>query len=145
MSVADPIQVREDERQAISDLDAFYCQNNSWVVRFVGPDGEESVELPASVAAALREVIEHMSRGAAVSIVPLHKELTTQQAAGILNVSRQYLVRLLDSGEIPHHRVNRHRRIRFGDLMEYKERRDAHRREGLRKLTQLSQEMGDYE
>jgi excisionase family DNA binding protein len=124
---------------------SFNSKDDSRENRFVGSDGEELVELSGPVAAALREVIEHMSRGAAVSIVPLHKELTTQQAADILNVSRQYLVRLLDRGEIPHHKVNRHRRIRFGELMEYKERRDARRREGLRKLTQLSQELNQVE
>jgi excisionase family DNA binding protein len=144
VGTAEPILAREDERQAISELERLCQQDGSWTVKFVSPSGEESIELPQSVAVALRELIDQMSRGAAVAIVPYHKELTTQEAADILNVSRQYLVRLLDRDEIPHHKVNRHRRIYFGDLMEYKRLRDARRRKGLKKLTQMSQEMGLY-
>jgi len=70
--------------------------------------------------------------------------LTTEQAAGLLNVSRQYLCRLLDRGEIPYVRVGTHRRIPFEELMRYRERRDALRREKLRELVRLSEELGLY-
>ena len=70
-----------------------------------------------------------------MSIVPIHEELTTQEAADILNVSRQYLVELLDTQTIPHNKVGTHRRIRFGDLMNYKNDRDAKRQEGLSRMT----------
>lgn len=74
----------------------------------------------------------------------MHKELTTGEAADILNVSRQYLVELLETGAIPFTKAGTHRRIRFGDLMDYKERRDANRREGLSRLTKKSQKLGLY-
>ena len=70
--------------------------------------------------------------------------LTTSEAAELLNVSRQYLCRLLDRGDIPFVRVGKHRRVRVGDLMRYRERRDAARREKLQELTQLSQELDLY-
>ena len=82
-----------------------------------------------------------------MSIVPVGHLLTTQQASDLLNVSRPYLIKLLDRGDIPFERgdeTGSHRRIRFVDLMEYKHKIDKDRREQLRKLTQMSQEAGFY-
>jgi excisionase family DNA binding protein len=76
--------------------------------------------------------------------MPDHKDLTTQEAADILNVSHQYLVGLLEAQAIPSSKVGTHRRIRFGDLMNYKNDRDAKRREGLSQMTQKSQKLGLY-
>jgi excisionase family DNA binding protein len=76
--------------------------------------------------------------------MPIDRELTTQAAADILNVSRQYLVELLDNQTIPHTKVGTHRRIRFGDLMNYKTDRDAKRRAGLSRMTKKSQQLGLY-
>ena len=77
--------------------------------------------------------------------MPVHMELTTQEAADLLNVSRQYLVRLLEDGAMPFTKTGTHRRIRFGDLMAYKRARDATRRQGLKRLTRLSEELGLYD
>ncbi len=112
--------------------------------RLIGPDGEQ-IELPESVYRVLRGAVHELGRGNAVAIMPVHTELTTQEAADLLNVSRQYLVRLLDGGEIPFSKTGTHRRIRFGDLMAYKQQRDERRREGLRRLTRMSEELGLYE
>jgi excisionase family DNA binding protein len=79
-----------------------------------------------------------------MSIIPVHEELTTQEAADILNVSRQYLVELLDTQTIPHTIVGTHRRIRCGDLMNYKNDRDAQRKKGLSRMTKKSQQLGLY-
>jgi excisionase family DNA binding protein len=79
-----------------------------------------------------------------MSIVPIQEELTTQEVADILNVSRQYLVELLDTQTIPHTKVGTHRRIRFADLVNYKNERDAKRQEGLSRMTKKSQQLGLY-
>lgn len=78
-------------------------------------------------------------------VIPVDEELTTQEAADILNVSRPYLVSLLEQGVIPFVKTGTHRRIPLGDLLEYKTRRDAQRRKALTELTQLSQELGLYD
>lgn len=111
--------------------------------KLVGPDGKE-IALPAAVFRVLSRAVEHMRRGDAVTILPIHRELTSQEAADLLNVSRPYLVRLLEKGEIPYRRLNKHRRIKFGDLMAYKRQRDERRRTALDELTELSQELGLY-
>ncbi len=81
----------------------------------------------------------------AIFIVPGNKELTTQEAADILNVSRPYLVKLLERGEIPFIKLGTHRRIRFSDLMRYKKRRDAERERALGEIARMSQELGMYD
>jgi excisionase family DNA binding protein len=92
----------------------------------------------------MQQMVHELLQGNSVTIVPIHKELTTQEAADILNVSRQYLVELLEAQVIPYTKVGTHRRIRFGDLMNYKADRDIKRREGLSRMTQKSQKLGLY-
>jgi len=82
------------------------------------------------------------SGGNAVSIVPIHHELTTQQAVELPNVSRPHLVKLVDHGEIPHHKTGSHRRIYSEDLMRHRDLRDAQRRQALRELTRKPGELG---
>jgi excisionase family DNA binding protein len=86
-------------------------------------------------------VISYPGIGNAVTLMPHHAELTTQEAADLLNVSRPFLVGLLENGQLPHHKVGTHRRVRFADLMTYKRRRDAESEEALRELAALSQVM----
>ena len=87
----------------------------------VDSEQEEVIVLPAPVAALLLGILRMMANGLGIALTPLHSELTTRQAADILNVSRPYLVKLLESGEIPFHKVGRHRRIRREDVMNYKQ------------------------
>ena len=111
--------------------------------RLVLPNGEQ-VELPHEAALLLRDLFAALADGQAVSVVPLQKELTTQEAADLLNMSRQGLVDLLEAGKLPFHRPNKHRRILAADLLRYKQQRDEERSRALRELTQLSEEIGDY-
>ncbi len=111
--------------------------------RLVGPGGD-SIPLPPTLFRLIERTAELLARGESVAIVPVDEELTTQQAANLLNVSRQYLVRLLDAGEIPCRRTGKHRRVRAADVLDYKARRDRARRAALDELTRLSQEYGGY-
>src|SRR5437763_439933 len=87
----------------------------------VGPDGD--VEIPAEVYRILRQVVEAMNQGLAVTVVPQSQSLTTQQAADLLGISRPTLIRLLDSGKILFDRVGTHRRLRLRDVLDYREKR----------------------
>lgn len=109
----------------------------------VASDGVEQrleVILPQRVFADLLELLRQTAEGNAVTLVPIHAELTTQQAAELLNVSRPHLIKLLDGGEIPYHRTGRHRRIRAEALFAYRERRHEQSTEALEALAELSQE-----
>ena len=83
-----------------------------------------------------------MAAGQAVSLVPAHAELTTQQAADLMNVSRPFVVRLLQAGNIEYRLVGTHRRIKAASLMDYMRRDDAQRRKAADELTALTQDMG---
>ena len=112
--------------------------------KLVGPKGE-TLTVPESVFYVLERVAQVLARGDAITVVPVGKELTTQQAADLLNVSRQYLVRLLEAKRIPHTKTGKHRRLRIGDVLAFKERRDQDRRKTLDELTNLSEKFGGYE
>lgn len=143
----EPIAATEQERSQIALVEDFLARLDDEFKpsrpRLVSSAGEE-IELPQPVFHLLRQLVHDLAQGNRVTIVPVHKELTTQEAASILNVSRQYLVELLSAGAIPFTKVGKHRRIRFDDLMDYKERRDVERREGLSRLTKKSQKLGLY-
>lgn len=112
--------------------------------RLVGPKGE-SIALPESVFYVLERVAEVMARGDSITVVPVGRELTTQQAAALLNVSRQYVVRLLDEERIPFRKTGKHRRLRVEDVLSFKETRDKDRRVGLRELSRMTEEWGGYD
>lgn len=103
-----------------------------------------AVHLSGPLVALLERAAELIAEGSSVSLVPVEVELTSQQAADLLNLSRQYLVRLLDDGELPCTMVGTHRRLQLKDVLAYKRLRDADRRAKLGELTRLSQELGGY-
>ena len=103
-------------------------------------DGE-SIEIPRPVFHVLMKVLAVMSEGKAFSLIPMDEELTTQQAADILNVSRPYLNKILDLGEISHRKVGRNRRIKFSDLLEYKNLQEGKSKAALQELADGAQEL----
>ncbi|KAB7627600.1 helix-turn-helix domain-containing protein [Alkalilimnicola sp. S0819] len=104
-------------------------------------DGTDLV-LPRHALVLLRDTLAQMAQGNAVTIVPTHAELTTQEAAGILNVSRPHLVKLLEQGELPYTRVGTHRRIRYEDLMAYQQERQRRSEQAMDELAAQAQELG---
>ena len=111
-------------------------------LRIVGGPSPETVKLPAAAARLLVRILEEMARGNAVTLIPVHAELTTQEAADMLNISRPSLIQLLDAGKIDYRRVGTHRRVRFEALMKYKRQADAARRAALADLAAYDQELG---
>jgi len=102
---------------------------------------EQRVHLPASAVQMLMDILVNISQGNAVQVVPVHAELTTQQAADILMVSRPYLVKLLDEKKIEHRKVGSHRRIRYNDLLQFKAQEERARKAVLDELTAEAQEL----
>jgi excisionase family DNA binding protein len=102
---------------------------------------EETIELPAGAVKLLQAILEDMASGHAVTIVPQNAELTTQQAADVLNVSRPFLVQLLEQKKLPYRLVGTHRRIRFEDVLHYKENIDTERRKVLDQLAAEAQNL----
>lgn len=110
----------------------------------VGGDPDDSLSLPRGAVELLARILAHMAAGQGVSVVPAHAELTTQQAADLLNVSRPYLISLLDAGRIEYRKVGKHRRVRVDSLMDHLRMDDQERRKVADELTELNQDMGLY-
>ena len=121
-------------------------RNATQKIKIESENGEEkTLSIPSIAYELLIEILAQMSQGNAVTLVPVRAELSTQQAANLLNVSRPHLIKLLDRNEIPHRKVGRHRRILAKDLYSYKDDIDCKRSQSLDELTALTEELGLYE
>jgi excisionase family DNA binding protein len=123
-----------------------YLQSNPEAepIEVIGEIGDdEALVVPRAVATLLAQVLSFLANGQGVQLMPDDAMLTTQQAADSLNVSRPYLIGLLEAGEIPYRMVGTHRRITFKDLLDYKRQDDQRRRRVLDELAELSEEIGE--
>lgn len=147
-SAREPIAAGHGESNKVVELrDALRGRRPSAQERayLQSPDGRKT-EIPASIFDVLARVADDMANGHAIVIVPVGHELTTQEAADILNVSRPHLVKLLETGEIDFHLAGTHRRVYFQDLMEYRNLRDQARHRVLDELaTESSEAAGGLE
>jgi excisionase family DNA binding protein len=106
-----------------------------------GADGTE-VAIPEIVFRLLKAILAELGQGHAVVLSLVDQEVSTQKAADLLNVSRPYLIKLLESGRIPFRKVGTHRRVRLAELLEYKARMDAEAERAYAELVQQAQELG---
>ncbi|WP_417845781.1 helix-turn-helix domain-containing protein [Thalassospira povalilytica] len=106
-----------------------------------GEGGAETITLSPALTESLMNLLRLVSGRQGFQMIPLSAELTTQQAADLLNVSRPYLIKLLEADDIPYATVGRHRRIKAEDLFAYKARRDAERDEALSELAKMDAEL----
>ncbi len=129
--------------EVLPHIKDYLASHTDSVIRLVvADDPQETLVVPRGAVELLARVLAHMAAGQGVSVVPAHAELTTQQAAELLNVSRPFLIGLLDGGEIEYRKVGKHRRIKAQSLMAYMARDDRARREAADELTRLNHEMG---
>lgn len=105
---------------------------------------EDALIIPRPIVVMFAQILDLLAQGRGVQIVPKEAEFSTQQAANVLNVSRPYLIGLLESGRIPFRKVGRHRRIKFEDLMDFKRKDDLIRREAADKLAEFSEDLDLY-
>jgi excisionase family DNA binding protein len=109
----------------------------------VGSDGT-AIELPGGFHELRVSIVEHLKAGNGVTVIPMHAELTTVEAAALLNVSRPHLIKQLEAGELPFHMVGTHRRLRLVDVLAYRDRTDAHAEAALTAMSEQAEELGRY-
>lgn len=139
-SDADTVLAQESSRKLGRLLGK--AQNEAVRVQVLSDDGAEPVvTLPAPALGLLLRILREMAQGNAVTLVPHHAELTTQQAADALNVSRPHFIKLLERGVVPFHKVGTHRRVLFRDVAAYKRHVEAESEAALQQLAALSQKL----
>jgi excisionase family DNA binding protein len=138
------VDVEVAERAARRIADYLTSHPDDDLLEVLGETGDDALVIPRATAIMFAQILELLGQGRGVQIMPKEAELTTQQAAEALNVSRPYLIGLLESGKIPYRKVGRHRRITFEALMEYKRHDDLERRAAADDLVKLSEDLGLY-
>lgn len=111
--------------------------------RLVGADGT-AIELPDGIHGVLVSIVEHLKAGNGITVIPMHADLTTVEAAELLNVSRPFLIKQLEAGALPYRMVGTHRRMRLADVLAYRDRMDDQAEQALAALTTEAEELGLY-
>lgn len=120
-------------------LSRYIQRENPLKLCVMDDESQQPLHLPSNAVVLLIEILEAMAAGQGVTIIPENAELSTAQAADVLNVSRPYLIKLLESNHIPYRKVGKHRRVRMEDVMAYKKAIDAEREEILDQLVAEAQ------
>ena len=138
-----PLPAEVEEAKVSSRTLAKYADVERVQLSLTGSNGEkDDLILPGHTLQLLLEVLSEISKGNAISLIPHHQEVSTQEAANLLNVSRPFLVKLLEQNDIPFRKVGAHRRVLLRDVLAYKERVDQQRSQALDDLAALSQQEG---
>lgn len=141
-TTADLIQAAPEEDSALKSLarqiESIYTRHESAHAQLLDEEGN-AIAIPEAALHALRLITEKMTHGKRLALVDQDDELSTQQAADLLHVSRPHLVKLLDRGDIPFHKVGSHRRVKTAELFAYRARRDTSRHEKLDELARISE------
>lgn len=135
----------EDERNRLKEhLNTFetLLDRGGTVSIHISDEEKTSVELSEPLAQVIGQLLSDVARGRTVTVAPAGEELTTQEAADLLNVSRPHLVKLLENGKIPYRNVGSHRRVRRADVLAYKEAMRVQAEDALQELTDQAQELG---
>ena len=141
---SDIIQSVPEESQVLQALDSAFTASPELKPQLIGPD-QAPLDVPPSLYAVLREAVQILLSGQAVAISSVERRVSTTEAGDLLGVSRQYLTRLIDRGELPCDFTGRHRRIMLKDILEFKSRRDAERMAVLNSLTAEAAAQGEYD
>jgi len=133
-----------DEQEILQASSLYHMLLHEGTAALVAPDGSR-IDLPPSIHELLVRVVEKMQEGEAVAVMPLMQELTTQAAADLLGISRQFFVRECEAHKLPFHYTGTHRRVLLKDVLDYKKRREQARREAIVRIARQSEELGEFE
>lgn len=137
----EPVALPESVEAQIRELNRMLRLGNP---ALIGADGER-LDLPDAVYRLLKDIARNMQLGRAIVLIPENQQLTTQRAADLLGVSRPYLIKLLEAGKLPYHKIGSHRRVYLKDLITYQKRRDAERKAALDRIAKEAFESGLYD
>jgi len=140
-SEANAVDISPKEQREIIDI---YAKLREAEAKLIGPDGKTEI-LPNNLYSFLLRLLADLRAGHSVTILQSKHELTTVEASKILGMSRQYLIKLLEKGDIPFHSVGTHRRLYVRDVIAYKAKRDLARRDTLNDLARREFAKGDYD
>lgn len=129
-------------RRSSSQLHHLDVSGEAVTITLLQGGQEEEIDLPAAAVRMLAMILDEMAQGHSVALTPVDREVSTQKAADILNVSRPHLVKLLEAGKLPFRKVGSHRRVRLADVMAYKLRLDAEAERAYAELVAQAQELG---
>jgi excisionase family DNA binding protein len=143
LPTAEDSKQAKDSSRVLAQALANYSDDDRVRMTIQGSSGtNDELVLPGDIMSLLLNVLTQVSQGNAISLMPMHQEISTQQAADLLSVSRPHLVKLLEQGNIPFRKVGSHRRVKLTDVMDYRGTVDKERNKTLDELSQLSQDMG---